>query len=86
MLFVGTVRESYRVGRVADLALSVANMSDTTCRAQLGPRVQQALIYRGRDRLSGRHRLEAAGTNPAEDRSGSSVFSYAAARFSEAAG
>ena len=51
MLFVGTVRESYRVGRVADLALSVANMSDTTCRAQLGPRVQQALIYRGRDRL-----------------------------------
>jgi hypothetical protein len=50
-LFVGTVRESYPAGTVADLALSVANMSNTTCRAELGPRVQQALIYRGQSRL-----------------------------------
>lgn len=50
-LFVGTIAESYKVGTISHLALSVANMSNTTCRVDLGPRIQKALVYRGAQRL-----------------------------------
>jgi hypothetical protein len=50
-LFVGTIAESYKVGTISHLALSVANMSNATCRVDLGPRIQNALVYRGATRL-----------------------------------
>lgn len=51
MLFVGAIAESYKVGTISHLTLSVANMSNTTCRTDLGPRIQKALVYRGAQRL-----------------------------------
>jgi hypothetical protein len=50
-LFVGTIAESYKVGTISHLSLSVANMSTTSCRVDLGPRIQKALVYRGAKRL-----------------------------------
>jgi hypothetical protein len=50
-LFVGTIAESYKVGTISHLALSIANMSNSTCRVDLGPRIQKALVYRGAQRL-----------------------------------
>ncbi len=50
-LLVGSARDAYRVGTVVDLTISVLNMSDTTCRSELGPRVQAAAVYHGSRRL-----------------------------------
>lgn len=50
-LFVGSARDFYRVGQIADLTLTVVNMTGTACRADIGPRVQDALVYHGTQRL-----------------------------------
>ncbi|HEX3816490.1 MAG TPA: hypothetical protein VHX59_26915 [Mycobacteriales bacterium] len=50
-LFVGAARDYYRVGQIADLTLSVVNVSDASCRGEVGPKVQEALIYKGDQRL-----------------------------------
>jgi hypothetical protein len=50
-LFVGAASDYYRVGQIADLTLSVANVSDSACRGDIGPKVQEALVYKGNHRL-----------------------------------
>jgi hypothetical protein len=51
LLFVGSTRDYYRVGQIADLELTVANVSHQTCRSELGPKVQQTVVYHGDQRL-----------------------------------
>ena len=50
-LFVGSAADVYRVGQIADLTLTVVNMTRNSCRAEIGPRIQEALVFHGRERL-----------------------------------
>jgi hypothetical protein len=51
LLFVGSDRDFYRVGTISDLELTVANVSHQTCRSELGPKVQDTVVYHGKQRI-----------------------------------
>jgi hypothetical protein len=67
-LLVGSARDSYRVGTVVDLTLSVLNLTDTTCRAEL--EVPTATVYDGRRRLWSSNDCDPARTSGAAMRPG----------------